>query len=178
MVGQSCGSAGISSSECISKLRRDYLPERPFVCSGGSLCGAAAPPCPDCGVTLLPSKCQGLIGSADARSALSRNDAVENGERMRPACCRRRRAVGFVLTNLPTVWWRTAVGEKFAARRRQPHTRGVCSPFSTTSSRLRPFTNRRAEPISAKLLQPRDALFEGRMGGEQPHHAAGFPGNF
>ena len=71
------------------------------------------------------------------RFRLNRNDAVENGERMRPACCRRRRAAGVVLTNLPTVWWRTAVGEKFAARRRKPHARGVCSPFFTTSFRLR-----------------------------------------
>ena len=69
-------------------------------------------------------------------ASLSRSDAVENGERMRPACCRRRRAAGFVLTNLPTVWWRTSVCEKFAARRRKPHARGVCSPLSTTSFRL------------------------------------------
>ena len=71
-------------------------------------------------------------------SPLSRTYAVENGERMRPACCRRRRAVGFVLTNLPTVWWRTAGGETFAARRRKPHARGVCSPLFTASFRLMP----------------------------------------
>ena len=74
---------------------------------------------------------------SETRVGLNRNDAVENGERMRPACCGRRRAAGFVLTNLPTVWRRTTVGGKFAARRRKPHARGVCSPFSTPSCRMK-----------------------------------------
>ena len=52
---------------------------------------------------------------------------------MRPACGRRRRAFGFVPTNLLTVCWRTTVGVKFAARRRKPHAAGVRSPFSTKS---------------------------------------------
>ena len=59
--------------------------------------------------------------------AMSRNDPVENGDRMRPACCRRRRAVGFVLTHLPTVGWSAAVGEKVAARRRKLRSVKYCS---------------------------------------------------
>ena len=66
---------------------------------------------------------------------LNRNAAVGFGERTRPACSRRRRAVGFV----GTIWihgrvWENG-GTRFAARRRQPHARGVCSQCQLRPSR-------------------------------------------
>ena len=64
------------------------------------------------------------------QSALDRM-AMGNGERTRPACCRRRRAVGFVTLIFPQGLGHKICWTRFAARRRKPHAGGVCSPILT-----------------------------------------------
>ena len=64
------------------------------------------------------------------KSALDRM-SVGNGERPRPACCRRRRAVGFVTLIFPQGLGHKICWTRFAARRRKPHAGGVCSPILT-----------------------------------------------
>ena len=55
------------------------------------------------------------------------NDAVGFGERTRLACHRRRLAVDFVRLYSIHFQGKKNGETKFAARRRQPHARGVCS---------------------------------------------------
>jgi hypothetical protein len=69
--------------------------------------------------------------------SLSRNNPVGSGERTRPACCRRRPAVGLafpIITHRLVI--QSGTGE-FAAGRRKPHAGGMCSPPPTAWTRLR-----------------------------------------
>ena len=70
-----------------------------------------------------------LMGSARRRPNLSRIDAVENGERTRPACCRRRRAVGLVPPFCPHRSVKGMVGRRLR-RDATNHTPEACAPHS------------------------------------------------
>jgi hypothetical protein len=69
------------------------------------------------------------------RQALSRNDAVESWERTRPACCRRRRAVGFVRP-FATPFGEANGSSKRLRRDAANHTPEACAPIPTASFRL------------------------------------------
>jgi len=69
--------------------------------------------------------------------APGRNNAVEFGERARPACCRRRPAVGLFRPLVGHCAVLCLAAAEFAASRRKQHAGGVWSPSPSASLRLR-----------------------------------------
>ena len=82
---------------------------------------------PDCAIA---------AGAPNPHPGLSRNNSVGNGERTRPACCRRRPAVGFAFPRITHRLVLQSGSGKFAAGRRKPHAGGMCSPPPTAWTRL------------------------------------------
>jgi hypothetical protein len=108
------------------------------------------------------------------RQALSRNDAVESWERTRPACCRRRRAVGFV-PPFATPFGEANGSSKHLRRDAANHTPEACAPIPTAWIRLSFGTTRKAN--SPRIIMAGGSIHpfvirQGLQGGRQGESAS------